>query len=308
MTAAVQDEGLGLLTWSPDVIAPEMDGTAWDMPEADYHADPWRTRLGIRSLSASTAKMLLPPSTPEHALHTIENPRHSDSFDLGTTVHTLVLGRGGRIVQVDAPDWRTKAAREQREEAHAAGLTPILVEDYARAQAAADIVLAHETAGPLLRLPGRSEVVLTWVIAADDPYGAPVACRAMLDRWPDPTSDVPPLIVDVKTTESADDESISKTVEKYRYQLQETWYRLGYAAVHGVEPGFAFVFVEKQPPHAVRVAELDDANREEGADQVAAALDKWRDLPAAGPWPGRPTDIGLIGRPAWARRTPREDY
>ena len=88
------------------------------MPEDAYHADP----APGGSLSASGAKLLLPPSCP--ALYQCaglgRRPPKAE-FDYGTAAHMYVLGAGPVIVLIDAPDWRTKAAQDAREEARAQG-------------------------------------------------------------------------------------------------------------------------------------------------------------------------------------------
>ena len=48
-------------------------------------------------------------------------------FDLGTAVHAVLLeGRADLIVSVDAADWRTNAAKAQREDARKEGKLALL--------------------------------------------------------------------------------------------------------------------------------------------------------------------------------------
>ena len=57
---------------------------------------------------------------------------HAARFDIGTAAHSLFVGAGEETVVIDAPDYRTKAAKEARDRAHSYGATPVLAKDYAR--------------------------------------------------------------------------------------------------------------------------------------------------------------------------------
>ena len=101
-----------------------------DIPAADYHAD----EIGANrpSLSSSIAQILC-TSSPAHAraAHPKLNPElereQKPTFDLGNAAHGILLEGVDRIVEVDAPDWKTKAAREERAAAYAHGYTPLLI-------------------------------------------------------------------------------------------------------------------------------------------------------------------------------------
>ena len=269
----------------------------WDLPEADYHADPLR-RVG-GSLSSTTARKLLPPSCPALARWAQLHPVHKDAFDLGSGTHALTLGAGCKIVEVPASNWQTNAAKAARQEAREQGAVALLSKDLAAAMAMRDAVHADPVAHALLTLPGRPEQTLIW--QEDGTW-----CRAMLDRWPEPrvVDGGPPIIVDLKTADDVSDEGLAKAFWSYGYYLPEHWYRRGYRAVHGVEADFWFVAVRKDPPHLVRSVQIDEAMRSEGQARADQALNIWRACLEAGEWPGyEPT--ALIGPPRWART--RED-
>ena len=164
-----------------------------DVPAAAYHADP--CELGP-SLSSSVGQdFALLNDTPLHAW--TKSPRlnpafehETDSkFDLGTVVHELILGRGGGFHIVEADGWTTKAAREQRDEARANGLAPILARQAIDAEAMAANVCEKLRDVPEARglfeggfvgfMNGRAERVGVW----RDIGGA--LCRMMLD-WQGP--------------------------------------------------------------------------------------------------------------------------
>jgi hypothetical protein len=270
----------------------------YDIPEADYHRDPLRHLGG--SLSSTTARKLLPPSCPALARHAVDNPEHKDAYDLGSVTHRLTLGSGCPIVHVPADTWQTKAAREAREEARAAGAVALLTKDLDKAYAMRDAVHADSLAHALLTMPGAPEQTLIWREGG-------TWCRAMLDRWIDPKRGLA-AIVDLKTTPDVSDEHLQRAVWNFGYHQQEDLYRRGYQAVHGEDADFYFVFVQADPPHMVRVVQLDEQLRAIARQRNDEALQVWRDCQKSGEWPAYPPvgDIALIGPPRWART--REDY
>ena len=116
----------------------------YDLPEAQYHADPLRHLGG--SLSSTTAKRLLAPSCPALARYKADHPEHKDAYDLGSATHALTLGTGCPIVEVDASTWGGKAAKEAREQARAVGAVALLSKELATARAMADAVRADPRA------------------------------------------------------------------------------------------------------------------------------------------------------------------
>lgn len=101
-------------------------GMHFDVSERVYHGDP----CPQPSLSASSGKALVnrsarafqwkhPRLRPAH-LPPVEES-YSDQAVFGTVVHKLVLGRGKQVVEVDAKDWKTNAAKVERADITAAG-------------------------------------------------------------------------------------------------------------------------------------------------------------------------------------------
>lgn len=260
-----------------------------DMPDAEYHASP--------ALSTSGVKRLLPPSCPALFDHERRNGRpEKRAYDVGHAVHALVLGKGAQIVPVDAPDWRSKAAREERDAAYAAGITPLLLAEYEAAKAAAAAVMAHPIAGKLFT-DGIAEQSLFW---HDEQHN--VMRRARPD-WRTTLPDGRPVVVDLKTCRSAEPRAISKAVHEYRYHCQQSFYTDGLRAL-GIadDPAWLFVFVETAAPHLVTVCELDVDTVEVGARLVQQALETFAECTANDTWPGYTPadDIPLISLPSWA--------
>lgn len=261
------------------------------MTADQYHADP----VAGGSLSSHGARDLLKcPAVFRHKRDTYA-PVHKPDYDEGTAAHLAVLGAGASVVVVNAPDWRTKAAQQDRDAAYAAGKTPILKHKWDRIktdQVAA--VRAHPLANAILS-GGRPELVLVW---QDETTG--VWCRAMLDYlhqlW----------IGDYKTCENVDPVdpyAIRKAISSYGYFIQAVHYQDGAAALGlGVLP-FYFVFQEKTEPYLVSVVDLDDEYRAIGRRRVDLARQIYRDCMAADQWPAylATNEIATIAPPRWLK-------
>jgi len=132
----------------------------YDIPEHEYHADP----IAGGSLSSSGARKLLTPGCPALYRHSVDHGNeHKAAFDFGHAAHKLVLGVGAEIVPVDADDWRTKAAKEAKEAAYAAGKVPLLVADVILVHNMADAIRNHPVASALFDPErGKAEQSLFW--------------------------------------------------------------------------------------------------------------------------------------------------
>ncbi|NIP90266.1 MAG: hypothetical protein GWN84_06210, partial [Gammaproteobacteria bacterium] len=98
----------------------------------------------------------------------------------GSLIHRLFLGAGPELCIVDAGDWRTKAAKEARNEAREAGQIPVLRHKLDEAERTAG-KLRQKYNAMELGLPldkAETECVITW--RADTVHG-PIWCRARLD-------------------------------------------------------------------------------------------------------------------------------
>lgn len=285
MTAAVEVE-------APEVI----DG----LPAEDYHAD--RT-----SISSSGLRALLPPGCPAQFKYDRDNPTPpKKEFDLGHAAHKLVLGEGEEIVVTEYDDWRTKAAREERDDIRAAGAVPLLFHEGEQVTAMAEAIRRHPIAGPLFAGEGIAERSIYWTHP-----DTRVRLRVRPD-WlkirPDAT-----LIVDLKTAADASPDGFSKSIESYSYHQQGALYIDGVQAVGLAPEGARFLFVaqSKKPPYLVTVGELKDQDQEIGRARNERALRIYADCTASGEWPdwtGPVTEIPQIGLPTWAVIRQTEEY
>lgn len=279
------------------MTATMLEPGVYDLPEADYFA-------ATHALSASGAKLLLPPSCPAKYRWTIDHPVTKDVFDFGSAAHKLVLGGGPEIEIIEADSWRTKAAQDKRDYARIAGRIPLLRNDYDRVMRMAEAILRHPLARVLFDpAHGQPERSLFWT---DPDTGVP--CRARLDWLPEPRSGRL-TIPDYKTTTGAHPDPASKAVGNYGYHIQHAHYTNGAQALGlGDDPAFVFVFQEKDPPYLINVVQLDDGAIQAGRIAMRAAAEIFRDCTAAGSWPGYPLDIPALSLPPWHARIPEEYY
>lgn len=270
-----------------------LSGIVPNLPEATYHAHPALSSTGARKLLESPARFHYWQSHPEP---------HKDAFDLGTAVHSKVLGVGWGVITYPpehltaAGNVSTKAATvEWVTEQRANGLVVITPEQAAHVNGMVDAVLAHPEARELFEQPGQSEAS---VFATD--LNTDVEVRARFDYLPDFTG-ADPWCVDMKTTaKSAAPAEFLKTVANFGYHVQQEWYLHALDLATGEFFGrMKFVVVETYAPYLVAVHELSQEFAEIGADKGKRARAKFAECTASGVWPGYESGDPLQP-PMWA--------
>jgi hypothetical protein len=272
-------------------VIPVGDGQVVGLSDADYHADR-------SSLSASGAKLLLSPGGPARFREAMDRPpTPKREFDFGHAAHKLLLGEGAEIVAVDAKDWRTKAAQDQRKAAHAENKIPLLVGEVDKAEQMAAMVHSHPVAGPLFA-EGRAETSLY----VTDPESG-VRLRARPD-WMT-VRDGRLWIVDFKTVADggAHEDVFARKAHDFGYHVQAAVY-VTVARLLGLHasPAFVFVVAEKAAPCLVNVIELDAEYFDIGLSDMRRAVEMFRDCTDSGMWPGYRPKVHSVSAPPWAGR------
>jgi hypothetical protein len=262
-------------------------GVYADFDELAYHRDP--------ALSSSGAKRLLPPNCPALFKHDRDNGGRPNkrSFDVGHAAHAAVLGVGLELVVVDADDWRSKAARDERDAAYAAGKCPVLGKEKAAVDAMALAIRENPRAAALLDVDhGRPEVSTFW---HDKERG--IDRRARFDWLPE--SDGGQLIVpDYKTTASAEPRAFHRSIFNFGYDMQAVFYTDAIQAAElAQDVTFLFIAQETTPPYLVTVHELDYLSLLVGRKRVDRACEIFAECTATDTWPGYSDDIELVGPP-----------
>lgn len=269
----------------------------YDITAEEYHADP----CPEPSLSNSIAKILV-SQTPRHAwqahvrLNPAFEPEEESKFNLGKAGHSLMLGDPQDFEIVDASDWRTKDAKQARDNATLAGRIPILKDQWVRTQmmvrSARSQLAAHEDAADAFT-DGQPEKTLIW-------KEGPVWCRARLDWLPN-NPKKHRVFDDYKTTAaSAGPDEWSRVVYGCDFDMQSAFYRRGIKAL-GLcnDPLFRYIVQENYEPFALCAIALTPAAVDLAEHKVARALDIWGTCLKANVWPGYPNRTCYIDPPAW---------
>lgn len=262
------------------------NGKLLDLSTDEYFA--------LDAFSQSAAKTLLSRS-PAHA-RTGYRKKPTKEMERGDVIHRLVLGKGKDFVVVNADDWRTKAAQQKRDEAHAAGLVPVLVEHFERHNIAAESIrLQLEERG--IHLDGTSEQQITWT---EHTECGDVQCKGMIDHLVLDAG----IVIDLKTTTDASPSTVERQAENLGYAIQAAAYSSALTAIDPELAGrvaFAFVFAEvEQEPYLINVCEPDGVFRELGERRWRRALSTWAKCQRDQHWPGYGGPINPITSPTWA--------
>lgn len=262
-----------------------------------YHADP----VVVPSLSSSVGKLLI-DQTPRHAFmaHARLNPQHEPDndkkFDLGSAVHAMMTRDDRAFAIIPADDYKTKAAREAREVAAAAGQIPLLARQHDQARAIARAARAQldrteDAVGVFTPAWGDYEITGVW---QDDGAWCRIRCDALSkQRF---------IIADLKVTNgSADAETWQRQIGNMGYDFQEAFYRRGVERLTGRRPHFLFVVIEADPPHALAVHALTPEWQHIGDAKVDRAIQTWRWCMKHGAWPGYSRRTHYHEPPAWER-------
>jgi hypothetical protein len=251
------------------------------MPIHEYIADP----APEPSLNAGTAHRILEES-PRHAWeqHPRLNPHYknteSSRLDLGTIAHALLLEHDdSRVVVIAAEDWRTRAAKEERDTARALGKLPILKSLYEDAKemvtvarreiAASELASAFEEAIP--------EQTLIWEHDG-------IWCRSRPDKA---TKDWR-VLFDYKTCAGTSHPAAfgRKAIMQHGYDLQAALGLEG--AKHLGDPRdctFVFIVQEIEKPYAVSFVSLSPTWIHLAQAKLQMAMSIWKGCLRTNEWP-----------------------
>lgn len=251
-----------------------------DMPFAEY--------LALDRLSASGAKSLL--KAPAIFKHQQDHPfEPTAAMQLGTLVHAMVLEDDvARFEIIEGGYGKGKREAEVRER----GLIPVTEDTWTTAEAMKWAVWKHPLASGLLSL-GEPEQTVLW-----EQEGVPMKARIDWLR-----NDV---IVDLKTTTSANPSDFRRSVATFGYHVQQAIYAEAVRELTGNDLPFYFIAVESRAPYLVSVVQLDDMAAERGRELAHRAIELWADGKRTGEWPGYP-ELTTVSLPQWALWDDGED-
>lgn len=247
-----------------------------NLPNDEYHADS--------AVSSSTLKIMA-SKTPAHAKAKTNTATQATTY--GAAVHTALLEPEKFDAQVirGYEDRRGKRWKDAQEDADARGCVLLTSSEYDTISALRASLQANKLVCDLLGGNGVNEQSAFWTDDETD-----LRCRVRPDRI---NYDMR-LMIDVKTTVSAASYDFQKSITKYGYHLQQAMYLDGYAQ-HGIKlKGFVFIAIEKTPPFACAVYQLDDDAEQAGYELYRGTLKRYAECKASGVWDSYPQEIQEI--------------
>jgi exodeoxyribonuclease VIII len=275
-------------------------GIYYNIPIDQYHADPGTVSKSGLDLIARTPLHYwaahLDPDRPER--------EDSPAFIEGSALHALELeGRevfGRQFAVAPRVDRRTKQGKADWQAWADLHATHTILTDAqaANVEAMHAGLQRHEGARRYLDADGDAEVSIYWT----DP-GTGVACRCRPDKIVEIPGTDQCVLVDLKTTrDGLDDETITRTMARYRYHVQAAWYVDGARAAGLAVRAFVFVFVEKSRPHGARVVTMCEDSITCGRILYRENLETYAECLASAQWPGYSTATETVSIPSWEMR------
>ncbi len=265
-------------------------GIYHDISNADYHAGDGVSKSQLDDIAINPAIFQWKKSAP------IDTEKLA-ALDMGTALHCLLLEPEeftSRFIEAPEFNRRTtdgKAAEKAfMEENKESGKTIMDAEQARKLKLMRDSAMAHPGAKLLLEAEGYCESSIYWNDAETGEL-----CRIRPDKFL--TSR--PMIIDVKKT--ADIAKFPRSIEEYRYHVQEAMYCEGFKAQHGAAPAFAFLVVSETIDcgrYPVRLYLLDDEDHDVGYELFRRDLLTYHNCRSNNAW-----GLGFetIQRPYWAR-------
>jgi hypothetical protein len=259
------------------------------------HQIPMTSYLALKALSSGMCHSILTYS-PAHALYWQEHQDvASEAIDTGTAIHDALLEGIDRIVPVDAPDWRTKAAKEARDAARAAGLIPMLAHKVPSVRDAVGAARTLIEASSLVGIfdCGKPEQTLVW-------REGDLVCKAR----PDWLTDDGDVLLHVKTTKGSANPPvwIRTQLEGMGYDCSTAFYARGLNAVSPRDADsteHVFLVIEQEAPHGCSLVGLDPAMWEIADAKVGRAIRTWQQCIASGMYPGYSSSIHYAEPRPW---------
>lgn len=264
----------------------------------DYFSHPAMSQSKLKDLKKSPRHFWLKHLAPNK----IVEPE-TDAMRFGSAVHCALfepdLFHAKYYVAPEDINRRTKAGREQWEgfiAAHPDGLI-ITQQQLDDINAIVDSVMQKNTTKFLLR-NGEFEKEIYWTDAETG-----IECKGKMDYFIEPCERFPSgIIIDLKTTQNADQNEFSKAILNFGYYNQVAFYCAGIKNIYKTDdyPIFIFIPVEKNPPFECSFFAADENILEIGLKENNKLLNIYKSCINDGHWPGYNDKIQPINLPIWA--------
>lgn len=274
-----------------------------EMPEPGIHRDVPFAEYAAWDAANAHGLGLLAKKTPAHLRWSLDHGEGEPTVakDFGHLFHSAVLEPDRFAAEYAVAPVCNRGRKEGKTiwaefvAAHP-DATIVKGEDHADILAMRASLMAHPVAAEFFGGPGLSEACIVW-----DEDG--LRCKARFDKIG--SIGYRAVIGDLKTTTDASPRAVERAVHLFGYDVQGAHYIAGTERVVPQPAGnphraFVLFMVEKDPPHAVAVYEVDDVAIAEGERKRKLALARWRQCRETRVWPGYGDGIDTVSVPAWA--------
>lgn len=286
--------------------APAINAGVYDNIQAeDYHRISGLTKSGLMMLRKSPAHFwhwMTAPSDPSTKAMNVGTATHLAVFEPHKWADEIV------VIPVDAPKKPTKVQMEAKKPSVDAlasigwwkkfnqeneGKIILTQDENAEVQAMASMVRQNKEIEPYLTHP--SAKIEVSIVSVEKVKGLDIVCKGRCDMI---TMDNT-VIVDLKTCESADPESFSKSFMSFGYWMQAAHYiKICRASGMPIER-FIFVAVEKNPPYCTAIYELDAGSLEKAFLIRDRLLEQLSDCIARNEFPAYSKGVNNLNLPPW---------
>ena len=258
----------------------------YKMSNKDYHNYPAYSSSDIKKVASSTL-----------AHWKNEVRKESAAFDLGSSVHSLILEPELNLV-IEGPDNRRgKDWKTTKEAADFAGKILLPRKEYQ---------LAEQMAQAAMFTPHVAEIINdTHAIkeasyfATDSVWGRDTALKCR----PDGLLPNKNLMFDIKTCQDASPNGFSKAVRDYSYCVQASFYKFCMELQGFTIDRFLFICIEKQNPFIVQVHELSGEYLNHSKKRMINTLKVMKRADMTGNYSTGWPEVNTIALPSWMVKT-----
>lgn len=248
----------------------------------------------------SRSELFYISKSPERFKYMHDNPLEpTNDMIIGSAFHKIVLepdtynNEFATAPEVDRRTKEGKAIFADFQERLTDEISVITQQDFDLISAMRDSLMKNELARTLLE--GEREQPVFW---DDNITGERCKCK------PDVRTRVAnkPIIIDVKTCQSADEEAFMRSCFKFGYDLQVGMYKTGCDIVYQEPHEFVFICIEKKPPYSVNILQVDDFFMKHGLFLFRKYLDIYHYCKTANDWygyGGKDNMINSLSVPVW---------
>lgn len=266
----------------------------YDIDINDYHGGEGFSRSSLIEFQKSPFHFWYKLNNKEEKQE-VEIIRKINSLDFGNALHVYVLERDtfdDRYIVMPKVNRATKVGKlAYADILDRSGTKQIICEEaFAEIDLMSQSIDAHDEARELIT-GALYERSVYW---NDSNTG--LLCKVRPDIWHSN------MICDLKTCVSASYKDFQRSIISYGYHLQAGMIQEGIHELLGEKiKNFVYIAIEKEPPYAVGIYQLDEMAVEEGVAQFRRIIKGVKECMDANQWPSYQSS--LINLPAWALRS-----